>query len=96
MSGPKCTNPASSRETSIPESCGVAIPSNPKDLLAMMQRQHKANVSKINRQSDVIGRAQKQERQRELYENKLMEFEDFMYGPEAAVRLNRQVEIMRM
>jgi hypothetical protein len=80
----------------IPEAFGVAIPSNPQDLLLLIQKQHKKNVHKINKHTDVISRAQKQEQQRESYENRLMEFEDFMYKPEGAERLNRQFEHIRM
>jgi hypothetical protein len=80
----------------IPEAFGVAIPSNPQDLLFLIQKQHKKNVHKINKHTDVISRAQKQEQQRESYENRLMEFEDFMYKPEGAERLNRQFEHIRM
>ena len=87
---------ANSNNATIPEGYGVAIPTNPHDLLLMIQKQHKKSTQKINKQSDVVGRAQKQEKQREIYENKLMEFEDFIYKPEAADRLNRQFEHMRM
>jgi hypothetical protein len=80
----------------IPEAFGVAIPSNPQDLLMLIQKQHKKNVHKINKHTDVISRAQKQEQQRESYENRLMEFEDFMFKPEGAERLNRQFEHIRM
>lgn len=80
----------------IPEAFGLAIPSNPQDLLLFIQKQHKNNVRKISKHSDVVGRAQKQEQQRESYENKLMEFEDYIYKPEGSERLNRQFEVMRM
>lgn len=74
----------------------MAIPSNPQDLLKFIQQQHKKNLNKVNKQSDIIGRAQKQEQQREIYENKLMEFEDFIFKPEGAERLQRQFEHIRM
>ena len=87
---------SSSTKASIPEGFGVAIPSNPQDLLKFIQQQHKKNLNKVNKQSDIIGRAQKQEKQREIYENKLMEFEDFIFKPEGAERLQRQFEHIRM
>eukprot|EP00598_Pedospumella_elongata_P014145 CAMPEP_0184992258 /NCGR_PEP_ID=MMETSP1098-20130426/40493_1 /TAXON_ID=89044 /ORGANISM="Spumella elongata, Strain CCAP 955/1" /LENGTH=1255 /DNA_ID=CAMNT_0027517835 /DNA_START=84 /DNA_END=3851 /DNA_ORIENTATION=- len=87
---------SSSTKASIPEGFGVAIPSNPQDLLKFIQQQHKKNLNKVNKQSDIIGRAQKQEQQREIYENKLMEFEDFIFKPEGAERLQRQFEHIRM
>ena len=85
-----------SNSVAKPESFGVAIPSNPQDLLKMIQQQHKRNLHNVNKQSDLIGRAQKQEQQREMFENKLMEFEDYIYKPEGSDRLNRHFEILRM
>jgi len=87
---------ATGTKAAVPEGFGIAIPSNPHDLLKLIQQQHKRNVSKANQNSNIIGRAQKQEQQREVYENKLMEFEDFIYKPEGAERLQRHFEHLRM
>jgi hypothetical protein len=98
MYSPRASNPAvaASKSSAVPEGCGVAIPTNPQDLIAMIQRQHKKNISQISKQTDIVGRAQKQEQQRETYENKLMELEDFIYKPEGKERLSRQFEQLRM
>lgn len=79
-----------------PEGYGVAIPSNPQELLLFIQKQHQQGTNKVNKDADILGRAQKQEQQRELYENKLMEFEDYVYRPEGIDRLQRRFEHMQM
>jgi hypothetical protein len=93
-------SPRSSQPTSKgafkPEQFGIALPDNPQDLLKLLQKQHKRNMSKATKQTDIIGRAEKQERQKELYESKLMEFEDYVFKTEGADRLNRYFEILRM
>lgn len=80
----------------VPEACGLAIPGNPSDLLKMIQQQHKRNLHKVTKNNDIIGRARKQEIQRELFEGKLMEFEDYIYKLEGRDRLNRHFEHLRM
>lgn len=80
----------------IPESCGVAIPDNANELLHLLQQQHKRNLHKIDKNSNIVGRIQKQEQQRECYETKMMEFEDFIYKAEGKERLSRHFEHMQM
>lgn len=88
--------PSKSHNAVLPESYGVAIPSNPHELLLFIQRQQRRGTNRVNKDTDDLGRAQKQEQQRELYENKLMEFEDYVYRPEGTVRLRRRFEHMQM
>ena len=96
MYSPRASQPTQSNKAAVPEGFGIAIPSNPQDLLKLIQQQHKKNLHKVNKQSDVIGRAQKQEQQREIFEGKLMEFEDYIYKPEGSERLKRHFEILKM
>lgn len=93
---PRASQAAAVSSVFVPEGFGIAIPNNPQDLLKMIQQQHKRNLNKASKHTDIIGRAQKQEQQREVYENKLMEFEDFIYKPEGTERLQRHFEHLRM
>jgi hypothetical protein len=95
MYSPRSSKPTS-KGVAVPEGFGIAIPTNPQDLLKLLQQQHKRNLNKATKQSDIIGRAQKQEQQREIFENKLMEFEDYIYKTEGLDRLNRHFENLRM
>jgi hypothetical protein len=92
--------PRSSQPTSKggakPEGFGTALPNNPEDLLNILHKQHKRNMSMATKHTDIMGRAEKQERQREDYERRLMEFEDYVFKTEGADRLDRYFEILRM
>lgn len=96
MHSPHASQLTNSNSAAVPEGFGIAIPSNPGDLLKLIQQQHKRNLHKVNKQSDIIGRAQKQEQQREMFEGKLMEFEDYIYKPEGSERLSRHLENLKM
>ena len=97
MYSPRASQAAThSSKVAVPEGFGIAIPTNSQDLLKLIQQQHKRNLHKVNKQSDIIGRAQKQEQQREIFESKLMEFEDYIYKPEGSERLSRHFENLKM
>jgi len=61
-----------------------------------MQRQHKQRINHVLKDNDILGRARKQELQRESFETRLMGFEDYVNTSEGMDRLNRFYEHVTM
>ena len=80
----------------VPQGHGVAIPQNPEDLLKLIQLQHKRNMQKAAKHGNILNKSRRQEEQRESYERKLMEFEDFIYKFDDSDRLQRHFEGLKM
>jgi hypothetical protein len=96
----------------IPEGFGTAIPSNPAELMKFLQRQRqqqKAAASAIDVKrvsTDTLGqshhntlsqeRLKKQEHERENYESRLMQLEDYIFTLEGAARIKRIEDRLKM
>jgi len=77
------------------ESRGASIPKNSKDLLRMLQIQHKKNSSKTAG-TDASKLNKKQAQKTEDIETRLMELEDYIFKPTEMDRIMRLNEQLKM
>lgn len=93
-----------SHHAPVPAGVGLAIPNSPNDLLKFIHTQQKQKKKAAASSASLLpnaahgggDRQKKQEEERELYEAKLMELEDCIFGAMGAKRLRHAEERLLM
>ena len=90
---PQRANNMGIQKITVPELCGVAIPTNQRELMKMIQMKNRLNAAKSATNPE-DPKFIKQEQERENVERKLMEFEDYTFKPEGFIRFKRILDTL--